>query len=666
MVLGKADILVVDDKPENLKLVVQLLSKEGYIVRPATSGKLALKAMDNLKPDLVLLDVSMPELNGYEVCEIIKKDDQLKDIPIIFLSALTKTSEKVKGFEVGGVDYISKPFQADELIERVKTHLEVKKQHQTIVEKKQVELDAEVTKRVSVEKTLEGLFRNFATVIDDVFFIVSPDYRNVVFVSPLFEKFLERPAEEFLGDSADIIDKLDSLVHPEDIAINTEIRKKRISGDYSESADYRILRPDGSIRWVTSHLFPILDNQGKLDYFVRLFKDITERKKLEIELLQSQKMEAIGQMTGGIAHDFNNLLAVILGNLILLEMDMEEGKEITNKTLKNLIGEAIEAGRMGADLTKKLLTFSRKTSLQAKNINLNQIVEKVEKLIIRTLPGNITLKTDLKENHKNILADSAFLESAIINLVINASDAMPKGGEIIIETGKETFENDFVDSLLKLNAGDYVTLSVIDTGCGMDSVTLEKVFDPFFTTKELGKGTGLGLSVVYGFVTQSGGGISIKSELDKGTTVKIYLPKAKPGVPDIVDKKTIKKVVAKKKSILVVEDEDGVRNFVMRTLERQGYNVLGAVDGETALEIIKSNKKIDLLLTDIILSGVMNGYELAKMSKDIREGMKILCMSGYFKNSILDGDESDYNFPLIEKPFSPKELTYMILELFEN
>lgn len=666
---SKFDILVVDDKPENLKLAVQLLSNEGYLVRPATSGKLALRAMNNLKPDLVLLDVSMPELNGYEVCEIIKSIDKLKGIPVIFLSALANASDKVRGLKAGGVDYISKPFQAAELIERVKTHLEINELHQAVLEKKQMEFEVEEIKRLTAEETLresEERFRNFATVIDDVFFIVSPDYNTVKFVSPVFEKLFERPSETYLGDSSGIIAKMDSMVHPDDMSINLEIRKKRIAGDYSESPDYRILRPDGSIRWITSQLYPMLDEQGEIDHFIRIFKDVTDRKKLENELLQSRKMDAIGQMTGGIAHDFNNMLAVILGNLILLEMDLEEGKKITNKTLKSLIREAIDAGRLGADLTKKLLTFSSKTSLQEKNVELNQIIAEVEKLIKRTLPENIILETELNKNKTHILADTAFLETAIINLSINASDAMPKGGKITIKTGRETIKNDSTGPFLKLKAGDYATLCVVDTGTGMNKETMEKAFDPFFTTKEIGKGTGLGLSVVYGFVTQSGGGMSIESELDKGSTVKIYLPEVKPVVQELIEKKKSKKIITKKKTILIVEDEDGVRKFAVRSLERMGYSVMEAMDTETALKFIKSDKKIDLMLTDIILSDSISGYELAIMSKEFRKGLKILCMSGYIKDSILRSNETDQKFPLIEKPFSPKEISSKIEEIFAS
>lgn len=669
MVEDKADILVIDDEPDNLKLIVQILSKQGYFVRPVTSGKRALKAMKYVRPDLILLDVLMPGLDGYEICEIIKQNDKLKDIPVIFLSALDKTFDKVKGLKVGGADYISKPFQTEELIERVKTHLEIRELNQAVVEKKQIELEGEVIKRSNVEKTLrenEELFRNFATVIDDVFFIISPDYRTVKFVSPAAEKLYGIPAEEILENSKGTILKMMDLVHPEDRQIVEESINKRLDGDYSKSPDYRILNSDGSIKWITSQAYPVLDKQGQINHFIGVYRDVTDRKELENELLQSRKMEAIGQMTGGIAHDFNNLLAVILGNLILLEMDMEDGNKITNETLKKLIGEAIEAGRMGADLTKKLLTFSRKTALDEKQFDLNQIVTKVEKLIKRTLPGNIVLKTVLEETNTYTKADSTFLESSIINLAMNASDAMPKGGSLTIETGKETIENDISKPFLKLKAGDYVTLSVIDTGLGMDIATLEKVFDPFFTTKKLGKGTGLGLSVVYGFVTQSGGGILIKSKPDHGSVVKIYLPEVKHRVTEKSDKKKMQIMHTKKKTILVVEDEEGVRKYAIRSLVRQGYNVLEAEDGETAIDIIKSNKNIDILLTDIVLSGAMNGYELAKATEDLRSDVKILCMSGYIKDSILDGIEREQNYPLIDKPFTPKQLSSKLLDLFAN
>ena len=415
-----------------------------------------------------------------------------------------------------------------------------------------------------------------------------------------------------------------------------------------------------------------LATDAEPNVFFAIIADITERKhaeqalrESEDQLRQSQKIEAVGQLTGGVAHDFNNLLAIIEGYLSLLDEKLQKESEISPADVRKFIRPALRAGRRGAELTYRLLAFSRKQPLQPVALDVNEIVEGMEQLLKRTLGEDIDLRWHLEAGGWLAEADASQLENAILNLAVNARDAMPDGGRLTIETGEVTLDDDYAKSRSEVTAGDYVMLAVSDTGTGMERETLAKVFEPFFTTKEVGKGTGLGLSMVFGFAKQSGGHVAIYSEPGQGTTVRLYVPRA------VNQTETVAKVQEARsggghETILVVEDDEDVRDVAMRMLQRLGYTVFAAQDGRTALIILENEGPFDLLLTDVVLPGGMSGAELATAAQQKADGLKVLYMSGYTENAILHHGRLARGVNLIDKPFSCTGLGAKVTEVLES
>ncbi|MCK5041678.1 MAG: response regulator, partial [Sphingomonadales bacterium] len=388
--------------------------------------------------------------------------------------------------------------------------------------------------------------------------------------------------------------------------------------------------------------------------------------KTKEQLRQSQKMEAVGQLTGGISHDFNNLLAIILGNLQLLEMNINSDKPVNKKQLKEAVEESIKAGKKGADLTKRLLSFSRKQVLSSSTLIVNQVINDMGSMLTRTLGEHIELAVELDNNLWPVETDISQLENALLNMSINSRDAMPRGGKLIIKTSNINVKKGFIKQHPEFQTGDYVLLEVSDTGTGMDAKTLKKVFEPFFTTKEVGKGSGLGLSMVYGFAKQSGGQVVIVSDVGIGTSIKIYLPRAKATEVNV---KKVEKGLSNltgSETILLVEDDDGVRKVFVRLLDNLGYNVLAARDGDEAIKILGDIEHIDMLLSDVVLPGAISGPEIGKIAQQHFPNIKILYVSGYTEDNHIIQDIEDDNVNLLSKPFEPSELSSKIREIIDN
>jgi len=394
----------------------------------------------------------------------------------------------------------------------------------------------------------------------------------------------------------------------------------------------------------------------------QLFMEREEAKKenmaLEEQLRQSQKMEAVGQLAGGVAHDFNNLLTVINGNceFSLLELKEED-------PLKETLDEIKRAGERAAALTRQLLAFSRRQILEMKVVDLNSLIQDLQKMLRRVIGEDVDLKTSLSGNLGRVKADPGQIEQVIMNLAVNARDAMRSGGNLIIETANVTLDGSYARIHVGAEPGHYVMLSVSDTGMGMPPEVKERVFEPFFTTKEKGKGTGLGLSTVYGIVKQSGGNIWVYSEVGHGTTFKIYLPRVDGHPMESAEKVDRKEVACRGETILVVEDEEPVRRLLGRILQKRGYNVLLALNGDDAVSICqKQNGPIHLMVTDVVMPG-MNGGELAKLVVPIRQEMKVLFMSGYTDDAIVHLGVLEPGINFIQKPFSPNALSQKIREV---
>ncbi len=459
-----------------------------------------------------------------------------------------------------------------------------------------------------------------------------------------------------------------SLIHPDDLDKVKKSAETAILKLQPYSIEHRIIRPDGEERWVYEQAELIKDSNNNAIQLVGTVQDITEAKKaeqekelLEAQLRQAQKMEAIGQLAGGIAHDFNNLLMAIKGYGSLLHNALDQGSPLREDT-----EEILKAAERATTLTRQLLAFSRKQVLQPKQLDLNNMVEDMKKMLQRLIGESVELVTHPESSIGKIMADPGQIEQIIMNLAINAKDAMPKGGRLNIETSNVDLDKEYCDMHISVKSGSYVMIAISDNGSGIPKDIIEHIFDPFFTTKAMGKGTGLGLSTVYGIVKQSNGNIWVYSEPDKGTTFKIYFPRILEEIESQIESKPKTKKQSGDETILLVEDEEIVRKIVYRFLKNNGYNTLIANNGPEAIQISEDyTEKIHLLLTDVIMPK-MNGIELYNIMKSIKPDIKNLYMSGYTDNEIVHYGILDPGINFIQKPVSEEKLLQKIREILDE
>jgi PAS domain S-box-containing protein len=431
-----------------------------------------------------------------------------------------------------------------------------------------------------------------------------------------------------------------------------------------EAEGWRV-RKDGTRFWANVLIDAIRDDAGELIGFAKITRDMTERRAVEERLRQAQKMEAIGQLTGGVAHDFNNLLTVIFGNLETLLRRLPEKDE---DDLRRLVDGAIRGATRAAQLTQRLLAFSRRQPLEPKPVNLNRLVAGASELLQRTLGERVAVETVLGAGLWWVQVDPSQLESALLNLAVNARDAMPEGGKLTIETANTYLDEAYSAAQDDLAAGHYVLLAVSDTGTGMSKEIIAQAFEPFFTTKAPGEGTGLGLSQVYGFIKQSGGHVKIYSEPREGTTVKLYLPRlaTAPGQGESEERVVAVPMGRRGETILVVEDDDDVRAHSVDILRELGYRVIAAPDGASALRILESEPGVRLLFTDIGLPGGLNGRHLAEEARRRHTALRLLFTTAYARNAILHQGKLEPGVDLVLKPFTYAALAAKIREVLDR
>jgi PAS domain S-box-containing protein len=492
--------------------------------------------------------------------------------------------------------------------------------------------------------------RIFDTSLDLI--LVVDGHGNFLRVSPSSVNILGRRPDEMVGQSAQ------TFIFPDDLEpTRAEMRLAR-RGALSRNFECRYVHRDGhpvSIAWTGIWSEP--DRQ----YFF-IGRDITERMALESQLRQSQKMEAVGQLTGGVAHDFNNILTVIIGMTELLT-DAVGG----DPKLAPIVQAIDEAASRGAQLTQRMLAFARKQPLEAKNIDLNEIVSRAAGMLRRTIGEDIAVKVALTEGLWPALADPAQIEDVILNLAVNARDAMPNGGQLIIETANTYLDEQYAAQNLEVAIGDYVSVVVTDSGTGMPPEVVERVFEPFFTTKEVGRGTGLGLSMVYGFVKQSRGHVKIYSEVGHGTSIKLYLPRAHATV-EAAETATMRLSAnpGGDEKILVVEDSPTVRHVTVGILRGLGYSVQEAEDGHAALAILEVPGEIDLLFTDLIMPNGIDGQELVRRARLLRPGIKALFASGYSEQFLKGRGPNEAGIPLLNKPYRTRSLAEAVRSVLDG
>jgi PAS domain S-box-containing protein len=579
------------------------------------------------------------------------------------------SAEEASGQHIGLIVPPHRRDEIDQLLERVRSgemieHFETVRMHKDganvdvslslsplrsaagdIIGASEIARDITESKRTetALNRETEERQRIFETSQDLI--LVTDGAGNFIQVSPSVMKILGYRPEEMVGRSA--VD----FIHDDDLENTRQEMRAARRGQMVRSFEARYPHKDGhavTLEWLGSWSEPV-----RRHFFIG--RDLTEKQAAEAHLRQVQKMDAIGQLTGGVAHDFNNILTVITGTIGILAEAVEDRPELAS--IARLIDDAAERG---AQLTKHLLAFARKQPLQPVEIDVNSVILEAGKLLHPTLGEQIEISPKLEQNAWPALVDPSQLTTAVLNLALNARDAMPRGGKLTLETGNVHLDEDYVRVNPEVAPGDYVMIAVSDTGTGIPAPLLEKVFDPFFTTKEVGKGTGLGLSMVFGFVKQSGGHVKIYSEEGHGTSVKIYLPRSSGKGQSASDLLSTGPVQGGSETILVVEDDLLVRQYVLAQVGSLGYATLEASNAAEALKIIENGAAVDLLFTDVIMPGGMNGRQLVDEALKRRPSLKTLFTSGYTENAILHHGRLDEGVLLLAKPYRKPELARMI------
>lgn len=658
-------ILIIDDDPNNLAIVADYLESNKFTMLAAEDGESGLDRAIYARPDLILLDVMMPGSDGYETCEKLKAMEETRDIPVIFMTALSETGYKLKGFESGAVDYITKPFEREELLARVGVHLRIRELTNRLAEaneslEKRVmertaelasanrQLREEINERMHVEQALRYSEAKFRAIMETSHMAIVVYRDKFLYVNPAAEVLTGYHGDELLSLA------FWEIVHPEHQDFAKERIRKRLAGeDLSNHYEYRVLKKDGTERWVDFSA-KIFQPEGE-DAVLGIFYDITDRKKTERERekLQEQlrhaiKMEAIGSLAGGIAHDFNNILTAIMGYGSLLQRSIDDHKT------RRYVDEIVAATERATNLTQNLLTFSRKKPLKLQAVNVNAIVCRVENLLTRIIGEEIDLRTKLEECHDmTVMADSGQIEQVLMNLAANARDAMPGGGVLSIETESVAIGDGMPG--MNLSPGLYTVITVSDTGTGMDAETRQKLFEPFYTTKEPGKGTGLGLSIVHGIIMEHNGEITVYSQDGIGTTFRIYLKHHNLEISDLQPSEYLSPVGGTE-TVLIAEDDPAVMGYFRTFLEEFGYNVIVAVNGEEAVTRYKENMDIiQIVLLDVIMPK-KSGKTAFEEIREINGDVPVIFWSGYSTELInkigINGDDISY----LTKPVQPNVL----------
>jgi two-component system, cell cycle sensor histidine kinase and response regulator CckA len=680
--MEKPYILIVDDAQANIKVLGEALPDD-YHIRFSLNGPEALAmAGSATPPDLILLDIMMPEMDGHEVCRRLKADEETKDIPVIFLTAKMGVDDEIIGFDLGAVDYITKPFNPQTVRSRVKTHIELKKHRDRLDKLVQVrtrelseanrllhqeikisrEANQALKKSEEMLRKSEERYRRIFENIQDVYYETSLD-GVISEVSPSIGNISQYKRESLIGMSL-----YDIYTDPKerDRFMKIIIEKGRI-----DDFEISLTDKDGSIHPCSITTLLVKDERGNPVKLVGSMRDVSERKrneeerkKFEVQLQRAQKMEAIGTLAGGVAHDLNNILGGIVSYPELLLLQLPE-----DSPLRKSILTIQKSGEKAAAVVQDLLTLARRGVVATEALNLNDVVSEYlkspEYRSLQSYHPDVYLETHLDEDILNVLGSPVHLFKTVMNLITNAAEAMPGGGKIALST-----ENRYIDRPIRnyddVKAGDYVVLSIADTGMGISSDDMGKIFEPFYTSKKMGKsGTGLGMAVVWGTVKDHYGYIDVQSAVGEGALFTLYFPVTREKTSEDKPFSSIEHYRGNGEFILIVDDVEEQRQIASGMLKELGYSVESVSSGEDAVEYLNA-KEVDLLLLDMIMAPGMDGLETYRKILERRPGQKAVIVSGFSETHRVKDAQSLGATAVIRKPFLLEKLGLTVKEELEK
>jgi PAS domain S-box-containing protein len=619
-------ILIVEDSLDGRQTLQTLLAAQGYTLAFAENGFEGLAKATELVPDLILLDVMLPGIDGLEVCRRLRANPLLAEVPIIMVTALEDRDTRLQGIIAGADDFISKRFDGTELRARVRTITRLNRYRRLVRER--------------------ARFERLVDLMPNGLLLVDAD-GVISLVNPAMLGILQADQQEVVQGKA-----LWLWIEPEqrDHCAGC-LRQAANDPTYSAQFETVCLRVDGTPFPAEIEVGHFVWDEQPLAYVV--IRDITTRRCLEAQLLQSQKMESIGRLAGGIAHDFNNLITAIMGyaemSLDTLPPDARERED--------LIAISTSA-RSAANLTRQLLAFARRQPIQPQIFSPNDLLTEIDRLLRRLIGEDIELAVQPALDLGLVRADPGQIEQVLVNLAVNARDAMPEGGQLTIETANVLLDQDYARAHIGVAPGHYVMLAVSDTGVGMDESIRHYIFEPFFTTKSPGHGTGLGLATCYGIVKQHGGSISVDSAVGRGATFRIELPVQPGEYPTQAAPRAVVDLPRGHETLLLVEDQANVRQFAARVLRGLGYTVVEAANGLEAIERALE-RPIQLLVTDVVMPG-LSGSELAAQLMGHDPDLRIIYMSGYTADRVAQDGWAEVGVTFLSKPFSGADLAQLV------
>jgi len=676
-------ILVVDDHAENRYILEKLLTAYQVSVISAENGQSALQKAYADPPDLIISDILMPVMDGYSLCKIWKADERLKHIPFVFYTATyTEPQDEAFALKLGADLFIIKPQEPHIFIELLKKYIQEEHaahvaDHQPLgsemeffrqyneilfskLEKKVIELEqvnGRLNQEIAENKRVQEKLLSLTQAVEGspVAIILIDRNGDIEYANPKFLQISGYADQEIIGRNVRLLKSTE---------IHSDIYRElweAIQSDHVWQGELCNTGKGGELFWVYLTVSPLKNAEGRISKFMAIMEDTSERRKLEAQLRQAQKLEGIGQLAGGVAHDFNNILTAIIGYAYLAYLNMPK-----DDPLRGHVKHILDYSEKAATITKSLLTFSRKQATVTSYFNLNDLISDFQKFLRRLLPENIEIQTQCSDRILPVLVDQVQIEQILMNLATNACDAMPRGGRLVIATHWIEIDEGFIKTHGYGKTGSYAEITVADTGTGMDLQTREKIFDPFFTTKEQGKGTGLGMAIVYGIVQKHNGCVMVESELGKGTLFRILLPIAY--AQEIKDKKKTETTLSPRgtETILIAEDEPGIRNLMATILTENGYQVISTANGEEAVSQFRENQeKVSLVMLDGIMPK-KSGKDACNEIKSLKPAMKVIFMSGYSENMINFGETNDEQIHFLQKPVLPSNILKKVRDVLDD